>query len=296
MPPLVSVVIPTHTGGALVREAVGSVRAQTYDHWEIVIVCDGADDPMDDLTHDERITVVRQRRSGLSMARNAGYHASSGELLTFMDHDDVMLPGKLAAQVARFAADPSIGLCHTQFEQVDEELRFLVAGHAADIQYEDVLQGRYSMLISTVMVTREAVELAGLFDPKTAAEDIDFVLRVSRAFPMDFVPEVLLRYRRHGQNVSGDPWRQFREVDYVLRGYRRYLAGIGEVGSLPLVDRGRIRNREVNAEIAVLRARQADRHAPGGLAAAVKYLGIALVLSPRAVVGNARAYVGSRQD
>ncbi len=295
MSPSVSVVIPTHTGGSLVREAVASVRAQTFEDWEIKVVCDGCDDPMDDLADDSRIEVIHQRQSGVALARNAGFHAASGRWITFLDHDDIMFPGKLEAQVAQFEEDPSVGLCHTQFEQVDPERRFLCVGHGADVQYEDILQCRFSLLISTALVSREAVECAGLFDPKTKAEDIDFVLRVSRAFRLAFVPDVLLQYRRHSLSVSGDPWIQFREVDYVLRGYRRHLENIGEIESLPLIARGRRTNRRTNAEIAVLRARSADRRTGGGLVSVMKNLALALCLSPGAITSNAQAYLAVRR-
>jgi glycosyltransferase involved in cell wall biosynthesis len=293
--PHVTVVIPTHTGGPYVREAVASVRAQTFDDWEIKIVCDGCDDEMSDLKPDPRLEVIYQKQSGVAIARNVGYRASAGRLITFLDHDDIMHPEKLGAQVAMFDQDPAIGLCHTQFEQVDVERRFLVAGHGADIQYDDVLQCRFSMLISTALVSREAMESVGGFDPKSQAEDIDFVLKVSRAFPLGFVPQVLLQYRRHGVNVSGDPWVQFREVDYVLRGYRRYLQSIGELDSLALLDRGRVNNRRTNAEIAILRARAVDQFDAAGVGTIAKNVALALCLSPPVVKANARAFFASRR-
>jgi glycosyltransferase involved in cell wall biosynthesis len=277
-----------------VREAVASVRAQTFTDWEIVIVGDGCDDPMDDLASDPRIDVVHQKRSGVAMARNVGFERCSGRYITFFDHDDIMMPGKLAAQVARFEADPVLGLCHTQFEQVDAELGFLRAGHAADIQYEDLLACHFSLLISTVMVSRTAMECVGGFDPKSQAEDIDFVLKLARTYRLGFVPEVLQQYRRHSRTVSGDPWLQFREVDYVLRGFRRYLISVGEEGSAERIAEGRRTNRRVNAEIAVLRARSdADRSRPG-LGAVAKNLGLAFLLSPQVVVGNGRALIDRR--
>jgi glycosyltransferase involved in cell wall biosynthesis len=276
-----------------VRQAVDSIRAQSFADWEIKIVCDGCDDPLSDLAQDSRIEVIHQLRSGVSIARNVGFQASAGRLLTFLDHDDIMLPGKLAAQVACFERDPAIGLCHTQFEQVDSELNFLCPGHAEDVQYNDILQCRYSMLISTVMVTREAMESAGGFDPKTKAEDIDFVLKVARAFSIGFIPKVLLQYRRHSLNISGDPWVQFIEVDYVLRGFRRYLENVGEVEALQLIDRGRVNNRRINAEIAILRARTAHQSDARSALSVAKYLSVALCLSPRAVAANARARLAS---
>lgn len=290
-----TVVISTHFGGRFVREAVESVRGQTLDDWEIKVVCDGCDDKMADLRKDPRIEVIAQRRSGVSIARNVGYSASAGRYITFLDHDDVMFPGKLQAQVAAMEGDPGIGLCHTQFEQVDAERNFLVAGHGADIQYRDLLQCHFSLLMSTVLVSRAAMKSVGGFDPKTIAEDIDFVLKVSRGFRLAFVPTVLLQYRRHTMNISGDPWVQFQEVDYILTGYRRYLERIGEHESLALLDQGRLNNRRTNAEIAILRARSADRNSAAGLADMAKNLALAFHLSRPAVRANAREFIEARR-
>jgi hypothetical protein len=149
--------------------------------------------------------------------------------------------------------------------------------------------------MSTVLVSRKAMESVGGFDPKTIAEDIDFVLKVSREFRLAFVPTVLLQYRRHTMNVSGDPWVQYQEVDYVLTGYRRYLERIGELESLALLDQGRVNNRRTNAEIAILRARGADRNSVTGLASIAKNLALALHLSVPAVRSNAREFIEARR-
>ena len=165
-------------GGPYVREAVGYSSAQTYDGWEIKIVCDGCDDALTELKSDPRIEVIHQKKSGASVARNTGFAASSGEWVTFLDHDDLMFPTKLESQVRAFEKDSTVGLCHTQFEQVDMEGHLLEVGHGADVQYEDLLQCKYSMVLSTVMFSREAFESAGGFDPKSQAEDIDLALKV----------------------------------------------------------------------------------------------------------------------
>ena len=295
MSAVVTVVIPTTMGGPYVRQAVESVRAQTFDQWEIKIVCDGCDDDLSDLKSDSRIEVIHQKRSGVSVARNTGFAASSGQWVTFLDHDDLMFRTKLESQLRAFENDPTVGLCHTQFEQVDMEGNLLEVGHGADVQYEDVLQCNYSMVISTAMFSREAFASAEGFDPKSQAEDIDLVLKVSRSYRLAFLPVVLLQYRRHNRNVSGDPWVQYREVDYVLRGYRRYLEGIGEQDSIALVDQGRINNRRTNAEIAMLRARRSSRTSLPGLGAVAKNLLIAARLSPSAIRSNAQGFVRARR-
>ena len=288
MAAFVSVIIPTHTGGTLVREAVESVRSQTFDDWEIKIVCDGCQDELADLKADKRVQVVHQKRSGSSVARNVGYSLASGQLLAFLDHDDIMLPRKLELQVAEFEKDPTIGLCHTQFEQTDMGGNRIAPGHGDDVQYEDLLRCKFSVLMSTLLVSRPAMLSAGGFDAKSClADDIDFVLKVSRTHKLAFIPEVLLQYRVHGLNSSGEPWLQFRETDYVLRGYRKYLRGIGEQASAALLNEGRATNRRVNAEIAMLRARGAAHGDSANWRAIARYLGVALCLSPTVVKANA---------
>src|SRR4051812_28594915 len=100
--PLVSVVIPAYNVGDFIAQALDSVLAQTYRHFEILVVNDGSPDtPVIEAAlapYRDRITYIAQENAGPSAARNAGIERGRGELIAFLDGDDIWLPTCLAEQ------------------------------------------------------------------------------------------------------------------------------------------------------------------------------------------------------
>ena len=124
----VSVVMPCYRGGPLLREAVASVIDQTFRGWELIVVSDGCEDDLSDLeTIDPRVRVFRQRNRGVSIARNVGISHAQSELIALLDEDDLMMPERIAAQVAALR-DESFGLCYTQIRFIDGTGRPIGAG------------------------------------------------------------------------------------------------------------------------------------------------------------------------
>ena len=122
--PLVSVVVPFLDAGRFLREAIDSVCAQTYDRWELILVDDGSTDESRDVARTAASALDRVRylqhpggvNRGTSASRNLGVRHSRGELIAFLDGDDVWLPGKLEAQVALLACHPEVGALYGQTE------------------------------------------------------------------------------------------------------------------------------------------------------------------------------------
>ena len=110
VPGLFSVVVPVFDAGPVLERAVDSVRAQTYDRYEIILVDDGSRDGSDRRARelaatDERITALAVPRSGApARPRNQGIRASRGEFVAFLDQDDWWLPEKLERQYEKFRA------------------------------------------------------------------------------------------------------------------------------------------------------------------------------------------------
>src|SRR5665213_988407 len=104
----VSVIMPAFNMEGFIREAIQSVFAQTYPHYELIIVDDGSTDS----THEalapflDRITLVRQKNAGPSAARNRGLQIATGEFAFFLDADDLLLPGAFEALVALLRKRP----------------------------------------------------------------------------------------------------------------------------------------------------------------------------------------------
>jgi glycosyltransferase involved in cell wall biosynthesis len=199
----VSVVIPTYRGGTLLRDAVASVQAQTLADWELIIVSDGCDDDFSDLEEiGPRVRVFKQRNRGISIARNVGVSLSQSEYIAFLDDDDRMLPERLRSQVEALS-DERIGLCHTQFQFIDELGDVKGPGNSKESQYLDFLRDDGIVLFASTMMRKSVFQAVGGFGslfPKS--EDIDFLYRVAREGPILFLPEVLTEYRRHPANTS----------------------------------------------------------------------------------------------
>ena len=120
----VSVVIPCHNSLRYLPETLDSVLAQTFDDFEVVLVDDGGDDDLAGWLSgrpDERVRIVRQDNAGVSAARNRGIAESRGDLVAFIDSDDVWLPETLAELAACYDRDARIGLAYTGYDVIDAE-------------------------------------------------------------------------------------------------------------------------------------------------------------------------------
>src|SRR5918996_3730661 len=111
----ISVVIPTYNRSRLVQRALGSVLCQTRLPKEVIVVDDGSEDKTGIVIRENYPSVryLRKCHCGVSAARNAGIHVSTGEWITFLDSDDVWLPTKLEAQFQALASNPHYRVIHT---------------------------------------------------------------------------------------------------------------------------------------------------------------------------------------
>ena len=123
--PLVSAVIAVRNGEEFVAESVESVLSQTWSRIECVVVDDGSDDATTSVVsafEDDRVRLVRQPHSGVSTARNRGIKEGRGDLIAFLDADDVWRPAKIARQVEAFREHPGAGMVVTGYQIVDLSL------------------------------------------------------------------------------------------------------------------------------------------------------------------------------
>jgi len=117
--PLLSVLMPVRNGAATLAEALDSLAAQTIPQWEMVAVDDGSSDGTWDILSaaaqgDPRIRVFRQQHLGVSAALQHACREARGDLLSRLDADDAMQPGRLAREVEALAGDPSAALVTCQ--------------------------------------------------------------------------------------------------------------------------------------------------------------------------------------
>jgi glycosyltransferase involved in cell wall biosynthesis len=206
--PLVSVIIPTFNRAALVREAIDSVLAQDYPRLELIVVDDGSSDHTPEVVHacGAALTYIQQPHAGVSAARNQGVAASHGELLAFLDSDDLWLPGKVTGQVALFQQQPQVQACYTDEIWIRRGVRV----NPRQIHQKQAgwifLQSLPRCIISpsSIMLRRTLWERLGGFDERLpACEDYDLWLRLTATVPVALLPERLIVKRGgHADQLS----------------------------------------------------------------------------------------------
>lgn len=213
--PLVSVIVPAYNVAEFIKDAVESALAQTYTAYEVIVVNDGSPDTPELERVLEpymtRIRYIKQGNKGLSGARNAAIHASSGSLLALLDADDMWLPDYLEVQVARMLADPTIDVLYPNAiifgDALEAGREFMeVCPSRGEVTFESLLKQECNVMICSIM-RRAAVVRAGLFDESLrSVEDFDLWLRIIKGGGrIAYHREVLARYRRRRGSLSSDP-------------------------------------------------------------------------------------------
>jgi glycosyltransferase involved in cell wall biosynthesis len=208
--PLVSVIMPTHNRLAYLREAIASVLLQDYPRLELIIIDDGSTDGTQTAMHHFHHPKVHYHalaNRGPAGARNAGLRLARGELLTFLDSDDLWDEQKISQQVLHFQAQPALGMLATNFKYIDADKR-PVSNPAKPYGYQikdfigDILDIEFPMATSTMMMRRSVFDKAGMFDESLRiSEDLDLWIRIGLAFPVAYLDQVLVSIRLHDAHL-----------------------------------------------------------------------------------------------
>ena len=208
--PLVSVVIPTHDRLPLLREAVESVRVQSFTDWELVVVDDGSTDGteafLDALANEDmRVRPLAMPHSGsATVARSAGVSASRGEWIAFLDSDDLWVPRKLEVQLRETLQHPRCGWSYTAYRHVDVRGNAIPGrpARATPPRSGWILEGIVSFTIAaaipTLLVRRSLFDAIGGFDQALVLRsDYDLALRLALASESVGVTDTLVVVRDH---------------------------------------------------------------------------------------------------
>lgn len=230
--PTVSVIIPVYNCPEFIKNTLESVFNQTYSDYEIIVINDGSTDNTHEVLQQyiDKIKYFHQENQGVGVARNYGLKIAEGELIAFLDQDDIFLPDKLAKQVNIFNSEPNIHILHSAWELIDAQGKKLdniqLPWQKINIDQLDLegwLQWK-PVLLSAMMFRKSCLEKAGNFDPRFAqACDVDLMLRMLLAgYQVKWQPTVTTLYRQHNHNTSSNTLVQAKESDLVLDKFFNY--------------------------------------------------------------------------
>jgi glycosyltransferase involved in cell wall biosynthesis len=198
--PLVSVVMPSYNYARFIREALDSLRAQTYADWECVVCDDGSTDDTEEVVaryieREPRVRYVRQSNRRQAVAKNTALALARGRYVQFLDADDLIEPRKLERQVEFLEANPEAdivygGVRFFHSERPEERLHSMfgenepwmpeVSGRGREVLL--LLLRNNIMVITSPLVRREVIDDVGPFDPVLPpVEDWDYWIRCALA-------------------------------------------------------------------------------------------------------------------
>lgn len=234
-------IIPAFNYAQYVGIAIASVQQQTFSDWELIVVDDGSTDNTASVVSsitDTRFRCLHQPNAGLSAARNAGIAAATGELIAFLDADDLWHPDFLQRACAKFDEPGAVwGLVAARAGRIDDGGNRLPAGNrdhryrtSGEMTARDFCLRNWP-LSSSLAARREIFTECGVFDTSLrSSEDRDMWIRATMRYRCWLIGEDLALIRRHPLNMSKNAPRMERNSRATLvRAWRRGAVPRGDI-------------------------------------------------------------------
>jgi glycosyltransferase involved in cell wall biosynthesis len=205
----VSVIIPTYNRAGYLREALDSVFNQSLLPWEVIVVDDGSTDDTRQVIQNASMPVryFEQAHCGVASARNLGLENATGDLVAWLDSDDLWEVDFLETVVSFLAQDETLDGVYTGITMIDAEgvqLGSLTRIEPPDMLYEALIRSSF-LATPTVVVKKVCYDRVGGFDPQLhIAEDYDMWLRLTGEFRLAGIPRPLARIRVHATNTMSN--------------------------------------------------------------------------------------------
>lgn len=205
---LVSVIMPVYQEVNFLRHAIESIFGQTYREIELIIVDSTPDEkPVKSIIaeYGQKIRYFHIEKKGVAIQLNYGILHTNGEFIARMDADDISLPERFAAQIDFLNTNQNIDLVGTQYQLIDEDGNILTEKSQIPCGNDEITAETIftcSMAHPSVMFRRSLLEQGWRYAESSAAEDYDLWTRMACKAKFSNLPDILLHYRVHKNNVT----------------------------------------------------------------------------------------------
>lgn len=221
--PLISVIIPAYNAEKTIQETIDSVLNQTVQDFEIIVINDGSQDKTLEIVNsikDPRLQVFSYPNAKQAASRNRGIYHSTGELLAFLDADDLWKPEKLEAQLKALQDNPEAAVAYSWSQCIDENGYFLREASQSTTSgdvYAKLLLCDFLDNGSNPLVRRQALEDVGTFDESLPpAEDWELWIRLAARYHFVAVPYPHILYRQSPTSASANLLRMASACERVI--------------------------------------------------------------------------------
>lgn len=201
----ISVIMPVYNQGNYVQEAIESILRQTFSEFEFIIINDGSTDDSDEkimLYEDERVIYIRNKDNiGNYRSRNIGIEKAKGQYIAVMDADDIALPTRLEKQLLYLQSNEDVSAIGTAFMFSDTKQQWT---HPTDAEVvRTTLLERNCFMHASLMVRSDVLrQLDGYNEQYEYAADYDLLCRIALNGKILNIPDILMIYRRHSEQIS----------------------------------------------------------------------------------------------
>lgn len=234
---MVSVIMPAYNAEKYIAQAIESILGQTFGDFEFIIINDCSTDRTEEIVlsyEDPRIVYLKNDENlGVAKTLNKGLAAAKGKYIARMDADDIALPERLEKQMAYMAANEDVAVLGTNVESFNDLGTICTGWSATEPEQMKVdLLFACGLAHPSVMMRADEIRDLGGYDPEfNGLEDYELWCRVLEKHQITTLPDILLKYRIHGSQVTQNPSPRYLELLRKLK--TRQVRQLGIEAEIP---------------------------------------------------------------
>jgi len=222
--PKISIITPSYNQAQFLEETIRSVLFQNYPNIEYIIIDGGSTDNSVEIIKKYQKWIkywCSEPDNGQSEAINKGFKKSSGEIVAWLNSDDVYLPGTLFKIAEKFMIRSDIDLLYGDIEIIDEKSKKQFLIKSGQFHIEKILDYDFLPQPATFFTRRIWISLGGLNEQYHYAMDYDLILHISLISPIEYISEPLAQFRLYSASKTGSKEGYFLAEEFYF--FDKYL-------------------------------------------------------------------------